>query len=169
MEYNSNMGRFFDWLAKPMEDEDINAWYLANNITVEHTELFRDFCLSFYYLIIETYLGDDIEVSSETKVGMTLQQKKDHFNWCWKKTINNFEKESIYFVFNEDDISFFESFFFEIFYLQTDKKIKENVKGFLEQLFNRKSKKSKSDIEIFTDLYKLLERSLKIQPENFTY
>ena len=50
MEYNNNMGRFFDWLAKPMNDEDINAWYLANNITLEHTELFRDFCLSFLNL-----------------------------------------------------------------------------------------------------------------------
>ena len=76
------MGRFFDWLAKPMDDEDINAWYLANNITPEHTELFRDFCLSFYYLINETYLGDDDDVKTETKVGMTNQQKKDHFNWC---------------------------------------------------------------------------------------
>jgi hypothetical protein len=40
---------------------------------------------------------------------------------------------------------------------------------FLEQIFNRKLKKSKSDIEIFTDLYKLFERALKIKPENFTY
>jgi hypothetical protein len=43
---NSNMGRFFDWLAKPMDQEDITAWYLANNITPELTELFRDFCFS---------------------------------------------------------------------------------------------------------------------------
>jgi len=169
MDYNNNMGRFFDWLAKPMDEEDINAWYLANNITIEHTELFRDFCLSFYYLILDTYLGDDIDVSNETRVGMTTQQKKDHFTWCWKKTIDNFNKESIHFVFNEEDMKFFESFFFEIFYLQKDQKIKDNVQVFLEQIFSRKSKKSKSDIEIFTDLYKLLERSLKIKPENFTY
>ena len=169
MEYNNNMGRFFDWLAKPMDDEDINAWYLANNITLEHTELFRDFCLSFYYLILETYLGDDIDTVTETKVGMTTQQKKDHFNWCWQKTIENFKKESIHFIFNEADMTFFESFFFEIFYQQTDQKIKDNIQNFLEQIFNRNTKKSKSDIEIFTDLYKLLERSLKIEPENFTY
>ncbi len=169
MEYNNNMGRFFDWLAKPMNEEDINAWYLANNITIEHTELFRDFCLSFYYLILDTYLGDDVDAVTETKVGMTTQQKKDHFNWCWKKTIENFKKEYIHFIFNESDMSFFESFFFEIFYQQTDQKIKDNIQNFLEQIFNRNTKKSKSDIEIFTDIYKLLERSLKIEPENFTY
>jgi len=66
-------------------------------------------------------------------------------------------------------MSFFESFFFEIFYQQTDQKIKDNIQNFLEQIFNRNTKKSKSDIEIFTDIYKLLERSLKIEPENFTY
>ena len=53
------MGRFFDWLAKPMSQEDITAWYLANNITPELTELFRDFCLSFLNLLNDTYLGDD--------------------------------------------------------------------------------------------------------------
>ena len=73
------MGRFFDWLAKPMLQEDITAWYLANNIIPELTELFRDFCLSFLILIKETYLGDNID-GSETKVGMTEKQKKEHFN-----------------------------------------------------------------------------------------
>lgn len=169
MELNNNMGRFFDWLAKPMKEDDINAWYLANNITPEHTELFRDFCLSFYYLVVDTYLGDDNNTTTETRVGMTIQQKKDHFKWCWNKTIENFSKESIYFVFREDDMLFFESFFFEIFYHQKDETIKETIELFLKQLFNRKGQKSKSDIEIFTDLYKLLERSLKTTPETFTY
>lgn len=169
MELNNNMGRFFDWLAKPMKEDDINAWYLANNITPEHTELFRDFCLSFYYLVVDTYLGDDNSSTTETRVGMTIQQKKDHFKWCWNKTIQNFSKEDIYFVFKEDDMLFFESFFFEIFYHQKDDTIKETIELFLKQLFDRKGQKSKSDIEIFTDLYKLLERSLKTTPETFTY
>ena len=32
---------------------------------------------------------------------------------------------------------------------------------FNKQIFNYKEKKTKSDIEIFTDIYKVLERSLK--------
>ena len=74
---NSNMGRFFDWLAKPMEQEDITAWYLANNITPELTELFRDFCFSFLQLLRDTYLGDDFNENKETRVGMTKSQKKN--------------------------------------------------------------------------------------------
>ena len=121
------MGRFFDWLAKPMDKEDVNAWYLANNITPELTELFRDFCFSFLNLLKDTYLGDDFNDNKETKVGMTTDQKKQHFKWCWNKTIENFNKESIDFKFNEMDAEFFESFFFEVFYNQPDQKVKEQI------------------------------------------
>ena len=156
------MGRFFDWLAKPMNQEDITAWYLANNITPELTELFRDFCFSFLILLKETYLGDDFLDNKETRVGMTDQQKKEHFKWCWNKTIENFNKESIDFKFNESDSEFFESFFFEVFYNQPDQKVKDTINEFFTQLFDNVGKKTKSDIEIFTDIYKVLERSLKI-------
>jgi hypothetical protein len=162
METNSNMGRFFDWLAKPMNQEDITAWYLANNITPELTELFRDFCFSFLILLKETYLGDDLLDNKETRVVMTDQQKKEHFKWCWNKTIENFNKESIDFKFNESDSEFFESFFFEVFYDQPDQKVKDTINEFFTQLFDNVGKKTKSDIEIFTDIYKVLERSLKI-------
>ena len=156
------MGRFFDWLAKPMDKEDVNAWYLANNITPELTELFRDFCFSFLNLLKDTYLGDDFNDNKETKVGMTTDQKKQHFKWCWNKTIENFNKESIDFKFNEMDAEFFESFFFEVFYNQPDQKVKEQINNFFKQIFDRTTTKTKSDIEMFTDLYKVLERSLKI-------
>jgi hypothetical protein len=157
---DNDMGRFFDWLAKPMLQEDITAWYLANNIIPELTELFRDFCLSFLILIKETYLGDNLD-GSETKVGMTEKQKKEHFNWCWKKTLENFNKENINFKFNDGDFTFFESFFFDLFYTQTDIKIKLTIDDFFLQLFDIRKNKSKADLEVFTDIYKVLERSLK--------
>ena len=162
METNNSMGRFFYWLSKPMDQEDITAWYLANNITPELTELFRDFCFSFLQLLKDTYLGDDFSDNKETRVGMTIEQKKDHFKWCWNKTIENFQKENIDFKFNSNDSDFFESFFFEVFYDQPDQEIKDNINKFFKELFDIRSKKTKSDIEIFTDIYKVLERSLNI-------
>jgi len=159
---DNNMDRFFEWLVNPMSQDDITSWYLANNITPELTELFRDFCFSFLILLKETYLGDDFLDNKETRVGMTDQQKKEHFKWCWNKTIENFNKESIDFKFNESDSEFFESFFFEVFYNQPDQKVKDTINEFFTQLFDNVGKKTKSDIEIFTDIYKVLERSLKI-------
>jgi hypothetical protein len=144
-----------------MSQEDIYSWHLANNIIPELTELFRDFCLSFLNLLKDTYLGDDFNENKETKIGMTEKQKKEHFQWCWKKTIENFEKENIKFKFSEDDSIFFEGFFFEMFYNQKDIKIKNAVDDFFVKIFDTKENKTKSDIEIFTDIYKLLERSLK--------
>jgi len=162
MSISNNMGNFFDWLAKPMEKEDIVAWYLANNIIPEYTELFRDFCFSFYGLIKMTYLGEgDIELL-ETKIGMTEQQKKEHFVWCLNKTIENFKKENIEFDINKNDVLFFENFFFDTFYNQNDKKIKETVDKFFNHMFDLETPKSKSDVEIFTEIYKMLERSVKL-------
>ena len=155
---NNNMGRFFEWLTKPMSKEDVYSWYLANNILPELTELFRDFCVSFLYLLKDTYLGDE---SGDTKVGMTEKQKKEHFIWCWKKTIENFKKENIHFIFSDEDYVFFEGFFFEMFYNQNDVKIKNAIDNFFIKIFDYQEIKTKSDIEIFTDIYKLLERSLK--------
>jgi hypothetical protein len=162
MMIDNNMGRFFDWLAKTMNNDDIIAWYLANNIIPERTELFRDFCMSFLNLLNETYLGEDEFTNIETKVGMSLEQKKQHFRWCWNKTMENFTKEEIYFVFTEDDSIFFENFFFDVFYSQSMSEHKKSVKTFFEQIFDYKYQKTKADIEIFTDLYKLLERSLNV-------
>ena len=155
------MGRFFDWLAKPMEKDDIDAWYLANNIIPEYTELFRDFCLSFLNLLNETYLGDDFN-STDTKVVMTEEQNKNHFRWCWKTTVDNFKKENINFIFDDKDYEFFENFFYEIFYNHESEKMKVALDNFFVQLFDENYNKTKSDIEIFTDIYKTLERSLNI-------
>ena len=50
----------------------------------------------------------------------------------------------------------------EVFYDQRDDKVRSTIEMFLSELFNRKRAVTKSDMEMFTDLYKTLERSLKI-------
>jgi hypothetical protein len=145
-----------------MKPEEIHTWNMMNNIIPELTDLFKDFCFSFYYLMRETYLGDSYKNSTETKIGMTEKQKLEHFKWCWDKTVENFSKENITFKFNKIDFEYFQDFFYEVFYSQEDKKMRDALDDFLKQLFNRKRPTSKSDIEMFTDVYKTLERSLQI-------
>ena len=153
-----NMDQFFNWLSKPMNPEDVQVWYDANNIIPEYVELFNDFCFSFYYLVQKTYLGHDD--NNVTKIGITHEDKLNHFKWCWKTILSNFEKENIKFEFLESDYEYFESFYLEIFYNQKDKGVRDAIEDFLTQLFNTKKTISKSDLEMFTDLYKTLERSL---------
>ena len=159
---NDKFKGFFDWLAKPMNQDDIDAWYLANNIIPEYTELFRDFCMGFIKLLKETYLGDDDDSNNGARIVMSEKQKKEHFKLCWNKVIENFTKEKINFTFTDYDYVFFESFFYDIFYKQEDVKMKESIDNFFSQLFDDKYKKAKSDIEVFTDIYKAFERSLKL-------
>jgi hypothetical protein len=157
---NKGMEFFFNWMAKPLNPEDVDAWFRANNIIPEYSELFKDFCFSLLFLIKDTYLGDSHGDSKETKIGLTSEEKKQHFEWCWNTTLKNFEKENILFEFKQDDYDYFESFFFEVFYEQTDFKVRGAIQDFIGQLFTRNRAFSKSDLEMFTDVYKVLERSL---------
>lgn len=154
------MDQFFNWLSKPMNPEDIETWYQANNIIPEYTQLFEDFTFSLYYLIRETYLGYSHNDTNDTKIGLTYDEKLGHFKWCLNKTIQNFKKENINFEFSDEEYNYFESFYFELFYNQENKGVRDSLEDFFKQLFNQKRAVSKSDIEMFTDLYKRLERSL---------
>jgi hypothetical protein len=157
-----NPDQFFKWLSEPMKPEEIHTWNMMNNIIPELTDLFKDFCFSFYYLMRDTYLGDTYKDAIETKIGITEKQKLEHFRWCWNRTIENFKKENIKFEFKNNDYEYFQEFFYEVFYNQEDKLMRDALNDFLKQLFNRKRPTSKSDIEMFTDVYKTLERSLQI-------
>ena len=155
-----SMDQFFNWLSKPMNPEDIQAWYDANNIIPEFVDLFEDFCFSFYYLVSSTYLGHTD--NNATEIGITHEDKLNHFKWCWETTLSNFEKENLKFEFSSSDYEYFESFYFEVFYDQPDEGVRNAMEDFFIQLFNRKRAMSKSDLEMFTDVYKTLERSLTI-------
>jgi len=154
------MDLLFNWISKPMNPEDVDAWFRANNIIPEYSELFKDFTLSLYYLIQNTYLGDSHGETNDTKIGMTEEDKKNHFKWCWVTTLDSFEKENILFDFSENDYDYFESFFFEVYYEQGDFKVKIAIETFFKELFKKNRAFSKSDLEMFTDVYKVLERSL---------
>ena len=92
---------------------------------------------------------------------MTEEDKKHHFQWRWLRTIENFNKENIRFKVDNDDFDYFEAFFFEVYYDQPDEAVRESIDSFLVQLFTWDRVYTKSDIEMYTDLYKVMERSLE--------
>ena len=155
------MDFFFNWITKPMDKSDVDLWFRAHNIQREYSELFEDFCFSLLNLITETYLGGGNSESRETKITMSYEDNKSHFEWCWVKTITDFEKENIRFKFKNNDYDYFETFFFEVFYEQKDIEVRESISPFLTQLFDLNRVFTKSDLEMFTDMYKVLERSLQ--------
>ena len=41
-------------------------------------------------IVIGTYLGDNI---SETKISLSDEDNKSHFDWCWNKLVQDFKKK----------------------------------------------------------------------------
>ena len=62
--------------------------------------------------------------------------------------------------FKNDDYDYFESFLFEVYYDQSDIEVRDSIIPFLKQLFDTNRTFTKSDLEMYTDMYKVLERSL---------
>lgn len=153
------MENFFNWISKPMDSEDVEIWFNMNNMIPEKGELFFDFCVSLFTLMKETYLGDD-SLNNETRVTLSEEDKKKHFEWCWNKTIDNFKKENIRFNTKGEHFDYFNSFFMEVYYTQKNISVRDSIDSFLKDLFNRKIPFTKSDLDLYTELYKLLDKNI---------
>ena len=123
-------------------------------------DLYYDFSFSLYYLILDTYLGD--EKNNETKITLSDEDKIKHFEWCWDKTIDNFKKEEIAFNRKGDHYDYFLSFFTEIFYNQKESKIKDSIGVFFNDLFDRKKPFTKSDLDMISSIYKSLDKNMSV-------
>ena len=155
------MENFFNYISKPVPPDEVDVWLKMNNIIPEKMELFSDFSQSLYELIKMTYLGESVN-SIETKITLTNEDKKKHFEWCWNKTIENFKKEGLFFNLKGEHFDYFKIFFDDIFYNQKEERIKNSVKNFFDELFDIKKPFTKSDLDMIVVLYKLLDKSLKI-------
>jgi hypothetical protein len=152
------MDNFFNYISKPLLPEDVDVWFRVNNIIPEKLELYSDFTHSLNQLISGTYLGEsDV---NETKITLSDNDNKNHFEWCWNKVIDNFKKESIKFEKKGDHYDYFESFFTETFYNQKDVKVKLSIGFFFTDLFNNNKSFTKSDLDMITNIYKLLDKNL---------
>ena len=131
----------------------IDVWYRAYNIHREKVELFYDFLSSLYGLVESTYLGADV-LYNET-------DQRNHFMWCWDKTIENFNKEKIYFKEKGNHYEYFWNFFFEAFYLVNMDEKPIRIGEYFYKLFDFRYRKSRSELDILTEVYKLMEQNLK--------
>jgi hypothetical protein len=154
------MENFFNYITKPLNPEDVDVWFRVNNIIPEKLELFSDFSHSLNITIVDTYLGENT-LPNETKIIMSEDDNVKHFDWCWNKTISSFEKENINFSIKGEHYDYFQSFFNDIFYNQSDDKIRKSIGNFFSDLFDIKKPFTKSDLDMISTIYKTLDRNLK--------
>lgn len=148
-----NKEGYLEFIFSESYKNQIDVWYRAYNISREKTELFRDFLISLHDLIESTYLGSDVLENELDQIG--------HFNWCWNKTIENFSKERIYFKETGFHKDYFSNFYLEAFYNPNIEGFNSKIIEYLNKLFDFKHKKSKSELDMLTEIYKMLDQNLK--------
>jgi hypothetical protein len=154
------MENFYSWMMKPVSREDVEVWFNMNNMIYEKRELFADFTYSLDSLIKETYLGNEPEDATETRVLLSQEEKNSHFEWCWTKTVENFAKENIRFNVKGDHKEYYQNFYEDLFYNPDNKTISENINKFFDELFDETKVYTKSDLDMLTDIYKILNKNL---------
>jgi hypothetical protein len=131
----------------------IDIWYRTYNINRDKIILFYDFLLSLHTLIDETFLGVDVLYKEIDQRG--------HFDWCWNKIIENFNKEKIFFKDKGNHYEYFWNFFFEAYYLSKIDEKESRISEYFYKLFDFRYVKSRSELDILTEVYKLFEQNLK--------
>ena len=105
-------------------------------------------------ILIDTYLGNEY-INSE-------RQTKEHYLWCFNKVIENFKKEKIVFDNTEKLKEYFFYFYEELFYKDVNKSL-DKLDKLAELSFNFARLKSRSDMDILIELYKMFDKSLYLK------
>ena len=154
----NSMENFFNWMSKPIPKDEVIIWFNVHNMNYEKIELYGDIFKSLNYIIIDTYMGDE---TNETRISLTNEDKERHFDWCWNKMVEDFRRENIIIKHGGEHKDYFKSFFFDTFYNQSERNVKESIPNFLVEVFDVEKLFSKSDLDILTELYKLLEKNIE--------
>jgi hypothetical protein len=154
------MENFFNWITKPVPNDEVVIWFNMHNMIYEKIELYGDIFKSLNYVIADTYMGDSNGNAIETKIVLSQDDRNSHFDWCWNKTIENFKKEKIVITSNGEHKDYLKSFYMDTFYNQTEKKVKDSVSSFLNDMFSISKPFSKSDLDMITEIYKMMEKNV---------
>ena len=153
-----SMENFFNYLSKPVSQEDVDIWFKSNNIIFEKMELHYEFIISLLDLIQNTYLGESLNPNN--KIDLSEEDNIKHFNWCWNKTVEGFSKENIMFNIDGDHYEYLNTLFLEIFYNQNENTIRDGIRSFFKELFDLDKEFTKSDLDMISTIYKSLDKNM---------
>lgn len=146
-------GKFVEYFSKPLNSDHITYLNNINNVYVERVELYSDFIVSLSHLVNDTYLGDDVMVRAE--------DIKSHFDWCWSQNIKNFSQEKLNFKKAGEHYYYFLNYFTEVYYSNPEKNqlfFEERILKFWIEIFSLSLLKTKSEYDVFIDVYKMLNK-----------
>ena len=147
-----SIGRFIEYFSKPLNNEQLLYLNSINKVIYERVEVYNDFFVSLCYIIYDTYLGDDVITTEE--------DQKAHFNWCWNKNLDNFNKENIIFAVMGEHYYYCYNYFNDIFYGNSDKSklLFNKIIEFWVNNFSMGKNKTKSEYDMFIEIYKIMNK-----------
>lgn len=151
------MENFFNWMSQPVPKEEVIVWFNIHNMSYEKIELYGDIYKTIYHIINDTFLGSD---DSETKIKISQEDNEKHFEWCWIQTVEFYKKENIRIEKDGLHKDYMKSFFMETFYNSENIKIKTAIPNFLNDVFNLDTVFTKSDLDLLTEVYNLLDKNI---------
>jgi hypothetical protein len=146
-----NSSEFMSYMIDPLTHDEMNLLYKANDIKYEKCGLYYDFIKSLNRMIVDTYMGDDCVLTKEQRLG--------HFNWCFQTVKDNFKKENIIFGNLDKLKDYFFNYHNELYYKEEDKSLYK-IDALPELSFVFYKLKSRSDVDVLIDIYRLFEKSL---------
>ena len=152
------MENFFNYISNPLNYDEVDIWFRSNNIVFEKMDLFYDFTLSLTITINDTYLGG--KTNGESEIDMSEEDNINHFNWCWKETLKNYEKEGILINETGDHYDYFKDFFTEIFYNHSEEKVRNSITEFFVEMFDRQKPFTKSDLDVILTIYRSIDSNM---------
>jgi hypothetical protein len=135
-----------------MTDKEIIKFYHEKKIFYVRLEFIKDFLFYLLDVVDRTFLGDDL---------MTIQNKKEHFEYCLDYTTEQFKSEKI--TINSDVD--FNNFLFDVFfkYYYDTKKTKKNIEDFkirLNVMLSYSLTKKKAQLEEMDKYYEIFSKNL---------
>lgn len=146
---------FFNYIQTPVSKESILMIFNDEGVVHQRLVLYGDFVLSLLKYCFDTYMGDDI--TSEV-------QQLNHFDWCFRKTVENFKSENINLGDLKELKEYYKDFLVEVYYSMPDKESSkekiDNIVLFWKQLFDYNTSKTKADVDCLLSVYRLFEKSI---------
>ena len=139
-------------ISESLKDE-LDFFLRYNNLSREKINLFHDFLISLDGIINDTYLGPDVLNEYD--------DIKGHYKWCWKKVIDGFNKERIFFKDDGAHLEYFWNFYYEAYYLKKINNEDVKISEYYHKIFDLMCQKTGSEFEILLYIYKIFEQNLK--------
>jgi len=122
-------------------------------IIKDRVEIYRDFTINLVNYIIDYYLDKETLGNDE--------DIKNHYNWCYNKVCEEFEKEGLAFRHNEQ----LRQYFYEFFYYQFYKKETQDLtlqyyEKFWQNIFDINKQKNKNVTNTMVELYNIFDTSV---------